>query len=161
MATGNVHDDDWDDEHAGGAVLVRHLARELGSELLGGSVYELAPGASGVPYHLHHANEEMLLVMSGTPTMRGPEGETELRPGDVVVFPRGPAGAHQVINRSAEPCRFFIVSTMNHPEIVQFPDTGKVGAWAGKATGAAGEFTFSRILRGDAQMGFWEGEPKP
>jgi hypothetical protein len=50
---------------------------------------------------------------------------------------------------------------MNHPEVGEFPDTGKVGVWAGKATGAAGEFTLARVLRGDAQMEFWEDEPKP
>jgi uncharacterized cupin superfamily protein len=161
MATGNLHDDQWDIEYQEGAVRIRRLAGALGGALLGGSVYELAPGAIGVPYHLHHANEELLVVVSGTPTMRTPDGETELRPGDVALFPRGAAGAHQVFNRSAEPCRYFIVSTMNHPEIGEFPDTGKVGVWAGKATGAAGEFTLSRVLRGDAEMGFWEDEPKP
>jgi uncharacterized cupin superfamily protein len=162
MESGNLHDDRWDDEHTeAGEARVRHLGREIGSELLGASVYELEPGATGVPYHLHHANEELLVVVSGTPTVRNPDGEAGLGPGDVTLFPRGAAGAHQVINRSDEPCRFLLVSTMIHPDVVQFPDTGKVGVFAGKATGAAGEFTFVSMLRGDARMGFWEGEPKP
>jgi uncharacterized cupin superfamily protein len=162
MVSGNLYDDRWDDGHSdAGETRRRLLARELGSELLGASVYGLEPGATGVPYHLHHANEELLVVVSGTPTVRTPDGERELRPGDVTVFIRGAAGAHQVINRSAEPCRFLIVSTMVHPEIAEFPDTGKIGVFAGKATGAAGEFTLVGFLRGDARMGFWEGEPKP
>ena len=159
-AGANVHEDRWDDDGAGpGEARQRHLVRELGGELLGGSLWELPPGTAGVPYHLHHANEELLLVVAGTVTLREPGGERELRAGDVALFPRGAAGAHQIRNDSPAPCRYLVVSTMRHPEVAEFPDTGKIGVWAGKATGAAGEFTLARILAGDSEAGFWEGEP--
>ena len=156
----NLHEDRWDDDDSGpDAPRQRHLVRELGGELLGGSLWELPPGAAGVPYHLHHANEELLVVVAGTVTLREPGGERDLGPGEVALFARGAAGAHQIRNDSAEPCRYLVVSTMRHPEVAEFPDTGKVGVWTGKATGAAGEFTLARILRGDAETGFWEDEP--
>ena len=68
-------------------------------------MYELEPGDRLWPYHTHHANEEWLLVLRGQPTLRSPEGEQELKEGDVVCFPRGKDGAHQVTNRtdSADP----------------------------------------------------------
>ena len=56
-------------------------ARHIGSELIGGSMYELEPGDRLWPYHTHHANEEWLLVVRGQPTLRTPEGETELQRG--------------------------------------------------------------------------------
>ena len=40
--------------------------------------------------------EEWLIVVDGTPTLRMPEGERTLRRGDVICFPPGPDGAHQL-----------------------------------------------------------------
>lgn len=62
------------------------------------------------PYHTHHANEEWLLVVEGEPALRTPEGEHELREGDVVAFPRGGEGLHQVSNRSEAPIRVLMLS---------------------------------------------------
>jgi uncharacterized cupin superfamily protein len=127
------------------------VGARLGAELLGGSLYELDPGARLWPYHLHHANEEWLIVVRGQPTLRTPEGERELGEGDVVVFPRGPAGAHQVSNRTDAPVRVLMLSSVNSPEIVEYPDSGKVGT-----SDAMGE----RILmsRPGPSLDYWDGE---
>ena len=66
------------------------VAAELGSELLGASLYELAAGSKTFPYHVHYGEEEILLVLEGRPTVRTPEGERELKPGEAVLFPLGP-----------------------------------------------------------------------
>ena len=58
-------------------------------------------GGAISPYHAHHGNEELLLVVSGTPGLRTPDGVRTLEPGTVVAFPRGAAGAHRVFNRPA------------------------------------------------------------
>ena len=76
------------------------LGPSMGAERLGGSVYEVDPGDSVYPYHYEGVGEEWLLVLAGTPTLRDPEGERELAPGDVVCFLAGPDGAHKVTNRS-------------------------------------------------------------
>ena len=79
-------------------------------------------------YHWHVAEEECLLVVAGTPTLRTPDGERTLQPWDVAMFARGEAGAHKVRNESAEPARVVMFSTISDPEITVYPDTGKVGA---------------------------------
>jgi uncharacterized cupin superfamily protein len=134
----NVFADDWDDEEPepGYRALRMRIGRRLGGELLGASVFEVPPGEATFPYHLHHANEELLIVLGGAPTLRTPEGERELAPGDVAFFPRGVDGAHQVLNRSERTARVLIVSTMIEPEISRYPDSDKVGLFIGAAPGA-------------------------
>ena len=74
----------------------------VGGSLLGATVYELPPGVSVCPYHYEYGREEWLLVLAGRPTVRTPEGEREVAPGDTVCFPEGPGGAHKVTNTSEE-----------------------------------------------------------
>jgi uncharacterized cupin superfamily protein len=105
----------------------RHVApvgAQAGARELAANVYELDPGAVGSPLHVHHANEELLLVLSGTPTLRTPEGTQILSAGAVIAFPRGHAGAHSLVNRSDAAVRYLVVSTTNRPDVVEYPDTG-------------------------------------
>lgn len=63
-----------------------------------------------------------------------------LTEGDVVAFPRGKDGAHQIINRTDTPVRVLMLSSMVGPDIVDHVDSGKV-----YATDLAGEpIMFSR-----------------
>jgi uncharacterized cupin superfamily protein len=118
----NAFEPEWQGDRGGNPVA--RLAAAAGAEHLGVSVVELAPGTLSSPYHLHHANEELLIVLSGTPELRTPDGLRELKPGEVVSFVRGPAGAHRLRNASSEPCRVLFLSEMNFPDIVSYPDTG-------------------------------------
>jgi uncharacterized cupin superfamily protein len=105
----------------------RHVATvgaRAGARELAANVYELEPGAVGSPLHVHHANEELLLVLAGTLSLRGPEGTQFLSAGAVVAFPRGQTGAHSLVNRSDAPVRYIVVSTTNRPDIVEYSDTG-------------------------------------
>jgi uncharacterized cupin superfamily protein len=103
----------------------------LGATLWGGTVYELAPGKKVSAYHWHFGEEEWLLVVSGTPTLRTPDGEHVLRPWDIAVFVRGEGGAHEVRNDTDEPVRVVMLSTVSDPEVAVYPDSGKVSAFAG------------------------------
>jgi uncharacterized cupin superfamily protein len=102
------------------------VAAQAGAEELGGTLYELAPGADSVPLHVHHGMEELAVVVAGTPTLRTLEGEFELTAGDVVAFPRGRRGAHTLVNRSDAPVRYLMLSTKVMPEIVEYPELGTV-----------------------------------
>jgi hypothetical protein len=89
---------------------------------------ELPPGEAAYPCHLHLAEEGALVVLDGRPSLRTPAGWRELEPGEVVSFPVGEAGAHQVVNRGADVVRFLAISTHEAPDIVLYPDSGKLGA---------------------------------
>jgi uncharacterized cupin superfamily protein len=100
------------------------VGAQAGARELGVSVYELEPGAVGSPLHVHHANEELLLVLDGTVSLHGPDGTQLLRAGAVVAFPRGKTGAHSLVNYSDARVRYIVVSTTNRPDVVEYPDTG-------------------------------------
>ena len=142
-------------DEPGFRVRYSRLAEPLGAELLGATVYELEPGERGMPYHVHHANEELLVVLRGAVDVRTPPGQVALQEGDLMVFRRGADGAHQVINRSSAVARYLVVSTRNVPEVASFPDTGKVYVDTGP-----GEARISIILDGAAEREWLEGEPR-
>jgi len=102
------------------------IGAPAGAQRLGATLYEIDPGQNGSPFHLHHANEEMIVVLSGRPTLRSSEGSRTLEPGEVVACPIGRAGAHQLQNHTSEPVRALVVSTMAYPEVVEMPDSDKV-----------------------------------
>ena len=107
------------------------IGRQAGTGQLGASLYEVEPGQATCPYHWHAGNEELLLVVSGTIVVRTPDGEREAAAGEVVAFPRGERGAHQLIGRGDESARFLMLSEKNEPDVVVYPDSGKVGVRAG------------------------------
>jgi len=103
------------------------IGYELGSELIGCSLWEVRPGEAAYPYHFHFADEELLIVIRGCPTLRTPAGVRQLREGDAVRFPLGEDGAHQVFNRSAETVTFLAISSHGRPDVVIYPDSNKLG----------------------------------
>lgn len=102
------------------------LGRAAGAERLGASLFRVPPGSTTFPLHAHLHNEELLVVITGAPTLRTIEGERTLRAGDVVAFVAGRAGAHELRNETDEELSLLIVSTMLAPEVNLFPDTGEL-----------------------------------
>lgn len=150
---------DSDQEREGFTYRRAKLAAQAGAEQLGASLFEIPPGQATFPYHAHSANEELLIVLRGSPHLRSPQGWRRLDEGEVVAFPAGEEGAHQVHNRSDEPARVLVVSTMIAPEVNLYPDSGKVMA-ATRAPGAAGE-GFQESFRRSEASDYWEGEEPP
>jgi uncharacterized cupin superfamily protein len=148
----NVFEDEWQEIYPPEEGWLSNQRRLAPGRTLGMSVIELLPGQTQCPYHFHHGNEELLLVLSGTPTLRTPDGEQELKAGDAVHFPTGPEGAHQVINRSDEPARYVVADAKVSPEIVQYPDSGKIAAMS------RGEEPFWSVHRLDDVVDFFDGE---
>ena len=106
------------------------VARAAGSTATLMFIYDVAPGERQSPYHFEF-EEEWLLVIDGMLVLRGPEGERTVERGDVVCFPAGPAGAHQLINRSASPARTLMFSSSRAPAVSVYPDSDKIGVWPG------------------------------
>lgn len=154
MESFNLFDGELDEERMqpGFSWRAARLGPRLGAEKLGASLYELGPGQRSFPYHYEYGAEEWLLVVAGRPTLRAPDGEHELRPGDVVCFPEGPEGAHQVRNDTDEPVRVLIASTKQLPNAAVYPDSGKVGIWTGD------EADPPRLFRLGTDVDYWTGE---
>ncbi len=138
------------------------VGRQAGAERLGASVYELAPGESAFPYHFQLANEEMLVVLRGRPHLRTPEGWRRLDEGELVAFPVGERGAHQLHNRGHEPVRVLMISEMRAPELSFYPDSGKFLAGDRPPGARADEqgLLFETFRLSDA-VDYWEGESPP
>ena len=132
------------------------LARGTAAQKLGASFDILPPGKRGCPYHLHHAQEEMFIVVEGNGTLRVAGEMLPLKAGDVVFVPAGPDYPHQIINSSDAPLKYLSISTKEVPEICEYPDSGKV--MASGIAGAAGQ-AFGVIARRAPSLDYWEGEP--
>jgi uncharacterized cupin superfamily protein len=128
----NLYGDDWDREEAGFRVTA--VGDRVGAGLVAANLYEVAPGETTWPYHFHHADEELLIVLSGCVSVRTPEGERELEPGDVVLFPPGPQGAHEERNTGSETARFLVVSTRPRLEVTEEPESGRVNVYSPHGT---------------------------
>jgi len=135
----NVNHPEWDNELLEDPFRLRamRVGQRAGASELGATLYELEPGGAISPYHVHHGNEELLLVLTGRPRLRTPDGVRDLEPGAVVAFARGAAGAHRVTNPASagEPARVVLLSTMHFPEVAEHLDTGTVLAVSGRAKG--------------------------
>jgi uncharacterized cupin superfamily protein len=152
-------DFDADQDRADFAFRRAKLGWQAGCERLGLSLFELEPGRSPFPYHWHAGNEELLVVVHGQPDLRTPEGWRTLEEGEVVSFPAGEHGAHQLVNRSGAPARVLIASEMREPDVLVYPDSGKVAARE-RAPGAR-EAGLWQVFRSDDQVDYWEGERAP
>ncbi len=141
----NVFDQrEWEREL--GAARGSRLGPKAGAEQLGCTVFELDPGGQATPYHLHHGNEEMLIVLDGELELRTPEGLRSVSKGAVVGFRAGASGAHRLRNVSSAKARYVLVSTMRFPEVAEQLDTGTIlpmsapgAGWAFPAE-AAGDY---------------------
>ena len=125
------------------------VGRRLGAELLGATVYEVPPGEKLWPYHWELGCEEFLIVVAGSPTLRTPKGERVLAAGDLVHFPEGEPGTHQLRNDSAGPFRVLIGSTKPSLAVAGYPDSGKVQI---TARGRGG------LMLRDEPLDYWDGE---
>ena len=110
---------------------MKRFGKKLGAAVTGMSIYEIPPGQAICPYHYEYAEEEWLIVLEGTPTLRTPDGSSELAPWDVCVFPVGPGGAHGVRNETSSVVRVMMFSEVKWPAATVYPDSDKIGVWTG------------------------------
>jgi len=96
--------------------------------------YTLQPGKANYPYHHHTGSEELFYIISGQGTLKTPEGERAVFEGDVIVMPANENGSHMLINTSNIPLVYLDVDTvdLNAPEVVIYPETGKMLVMADK-----------------------------
>lgn len=132
----------------------------IGMRQLGCRLVVVAPGKKAWPYHSHHANEEMFVILEGQGTLRYGGAEHPVKPGDVIACPAGgQETAHQLVNTGETELRYLAVSTMLAPEVCEYPDSGKFSIISGSAPG--GEKTARRLWhvgRAEDCRDYWDGE---
>ncbi len=129
----------------------------LGLKNLGISYNEVPPGKSGCPFHNHHVEEEMFVILEGDGEYRFGDHRVAVSKGDVLGAPAGgPETAHQLINTGPAVLTYLAISTKAKTEIVEYPDSGKFLA----KTYGDGKPAFRVIGRAAANnLDYWDGEP--
>lgn len=135
------------------------LGAVLGLKRLGVAAMTVEPGKRAFPFHNHHANDELFVILEGEGTYRFGDQEFPVKAGDLCGAPHGgPETAHQLINTGAQTLRYLAISTMIDPEIAEYPDTGKFGALS---IGEGRSFQNGRLLyigRAENTLDYWDGE---
>jgi uncharacterized cupin superfamily protein len=131
------------------------LARGTAAHKLGASFDIVAPGKRTCPYHLHHAQEEMFVILEGSGTLRVAGELLPIKSGDVIFIPAGPEYPHQILNTSEQPLKYLSISTMEQPEICEYPDSGKFLAEGSLDR----KDRFEVIDRRRESLDYWDGEP--
>ena len=121
----------------------RRVGAHIGAQKLGYSFFYVPPGKAAFPFHAHSRNEEMIYIVEGEGVLRFGQEEAVVGPGTIVACPVGGEFPHQLVNTGAHELRYLVVSTMDFPDICEYPDSNKVGAYA---TGAAGAQVGLRAL---------------
>ncbi|MBL8342946.1 MAG: cupin domain-containing protein [Rubrivivax sp.] len=126
------------------------LADGTAARDLGIGIDIVPPGKRSCPYHFHHAQEEMFIVLEGQGTLRVAGEMLPIGPGDVIFIPAGPEYPHHLLNTSEAPLKYLSISTQQRPEVCEYPDSGKVAA-----------FNRGKLLihRKSDSLDYWEGEP--
>lgn len=131
------------------------LASGTAAQKLGASIDIVAPGMRSCPYHFHHAQEEMFVVLEGCGTLRVAGELLPLRSGDVIFIPPGAAYPHQIINSSDAPLKYLSISTREQPEIVEYPDSNKILTTAV----SDGVRSLDLMQRRGESLDYWDAEP--
>jgi uncharacterized cupin superfamily protein len=155
----NIEDPQYDElrESEGFRANRARISRQVGAERLGVSLWEVPPGEAAYPYHAHLTEEELVIVLEGRPSLRTPAGWRDLEQGEVVSFPRGERGAHQIVNRTDTNVRFLAFSTHGEPDVVLQLDSGKLGAFERRPEGGGLRHWFRR----EDEVDYYEGESPP
>ena len=136
------------------------VAGPLGAKRLGARYIEVPPGKKAWPYHCHHANDELFIILGGRGRLRHGGRDYSVVVGDAIVCPAGGAEtAHQLIAEGDEPLRYLAVSSMHEPDVLEYPDSGKMTVFAGSAPG--GDKAARRVnitVRADSRIDYWQDE---
>jgi uncharacterized cupin superfamily protein len=156
----NADDVPWTKrEHGPHVVEERHVSLGMPARKLSYGVTRIPPGARSFPFHFHYDNEECFIVVSGRGQLRYGEETVTVQAGDVITCPPGPDSAHQFINDGQEPLEYLAVGTAHTPDLVAYPDSGKLNVLAGSASGGdKSRRSFGGIFRIGDTVDYWEGE---
>ncbi|WP_020397202.1 cupin domain-containing protein [Thiolinea disciformis] len=135
------------------------IAPLIGAHKLGYNITIIPAGKRAYPYHAHLVNEEMFFILAGEGTLRHSGKTWSIKQGDIICCPVGQEHAHEIINTGTVDLKFLAVSTMQEPEIGIYPDSNKLGVFAGKAPGHTHkDYDLRVIAHLDTSVDYYEGE---
>jgi uncharacterized cupin superfamily protein len=134
----------------------QRVGMHIGAQRLGYSFFTVPPGKAAFPYHTHSGNEEMIYVIGGEGILRFSNEEITVSAGTVVACPPGSDYPHQLINTGPAELHYLVVSTMEYPDLSEYPDSNKVGAYASATVGP--KVGFRALYVRDKNVNYYDGE---
>jgi len=133
----------------------------IGVKDLGISYSEVPPGKSGCPFHNHHVEDEIFIILEGEGTYRFGAQSYPIKAGDVLGAPAGGQDtAHQIINTGTGPLRYYGISTMSIADVCEYPDSGKFGVFSRSTRNPYDKATLRHLQHLDnAGVDYWSDEP--
>ena len=129
----------------------------IGARKLGYNLTVLPPGKAQCPFHNHHGEEEMFLILEGEGVLRFGSERHPIRAHDVIACPTGGAEvAHQIVNTGSTPLRYLALSTLATTEVCEYPDSNKVGLWSSTPGGSG----LRKMFRAEAVVDYYDREPE-
>ncbi len=128
----------------------------LGLGRLGCSLTVVPPGQRAWPFHRHHVSDELFYIVAGSGEVRLDDRTLPVRAGDLIANPAG-AEAHQIVNTGTTELRYLAISDIGAVDIIEYPDSGKVGMAAGVRNGDLSTASYKAIGR-ITPADYWEGE---
>jgi uncharacterized cupin superfamily protein len=133
------------------------ISDRVGLTQIGAALCIVPPGKSACPFHNHHAEDEMFVILEGEGTYRFGPDSYGVQAGDVLGAPRGgPAHAHKLTNTGSIPLKYVAISSKSDTEICEYPDSGKFLATT-RLPGKR-ERMFRYVGRQESEVDYWEGE---
>jgi uncharacterized cupin superfamily protein len=136
------------------AANIARLGGDLGLKQLGCTLVEVEPGKRAWPYHQHFQQDELFLILAGSGSLRYDGDEYDIRAGDLIAAPAGPGSAHQIVNSSDAPLRYLALSSTSTVEVVEYPDSNKLGAYVRRDD----QVPVRMLLHPEDTLDYWDGE---
>jgi uncharacterized cupin superfamily protein len=130
----------------------------LGLHALGCAVHVVPPGKKAFPFHRHHVQDELFFIVSGEGQYRWGDETLAVKTGDLVSAPAG-TKAHQLVNTGKSDLRYLGISSMTTTEVVDYPDSAKIGVMAGVKNGDFKTATYAGMGRLE-KADYFDGEEK-
>ena len=159
MKKTNIHQSNWREMKQGEKFQRGHISLTDMNDNhdLGCSAYRVEPGKRAFPKHAHLANDEALFIVSGCGELTIGDETDSVTAGDFIMLPKGEQHAHVLEGTGNEPLVYLCISTMIMPEVVHYPDSGKLGVLGAKDFWTSGEAGVSGFYKPN-QVGYWDGE---
>ncbi|MEZ4820569.1 MAG: cupin domain-containing protein [Bdellovibrionota bacterium] len=132
------------------------VGNQIGAKKLGYNVSKVPPGKKVCPLHNHRQTEEMFFILEGIGTLRFGNQTYPLRKGDFIACPAGgPEVAHQIVNTGEVEMVYIALSTIDHVDVCEYPESKKMGIYVGTEWGNR---DLRYVCKSDQPVNYYDGE---